>query len=80
MMDFLRKIRISAAHGENNFTMERGSFRYDQVISGKKDLLPVETVDRDNGFDLLFEANDQIFIFSVEKAERGRLRRLCGQP
>ncbi|MBO5994483.1 MAG: hypothetical protein J6Q41_03095, partial [Firmicutes bacterium] len=65
MLDFLREIRVSAAHGRNDFTMTRGSFRYDQEISGKTDLTLLKTIEKDEGFDLVFEASDQEFVFSV---------------
>ncbi len=69
MFDYLRKTRISAAHGINDFTMTRGSFSYDQEITDKTELSLKEAIDTADGFELIFEASDEKFRLSVEKNE-----------
>ncbi|MCR4709568.1 MAG: alpha-glucosidase [Clostridiales bacterium] len=73
MLDFLREIRVSAAHGVNNFTMTRGSFRYDQDISDRRSLSLLKTIEKNEGFDLVFGASDEEFVFSVGK-ENGLIK------
>ena len=38
LLDQIRQIRISIGYGENQFTMERGSFRYDEEFVYRKEL------------------------------------------
>ena len=67
MIDKLRNIRISVASGENHFTMKRGSFIYDQSITGQKALELKASTEKETGYELIFDENGSSYIFSVER-------------
>ena len=49
-----KKAGLTVGHGRNNFTMNRGSFRYNTKVSDRQKLVKEVTEDLEGGFSLLF--------------------------
>ena len=67
LKDF-KNLELSVAHGENDFTMSRGSFSYKQKFDGKKALKVVSKREDPDGLYFKFEGDHEIVI--KEKNEK----------
>ena len=63
MMNWIKEVRISAAHGEAAFPMERGSFLYDDSITQKSELALTEEAGTSGGW----------ILSDMQGMEQGRL-------
>ena len=67
MIDNLKKIKITAATGENHFVMDRGCFTYDQKTTNPEVLSFVGTNDTASGFESRYEAGNDGFAIKAER-------------
>ncbi len=74
MLDRLRKTELKVSFGENNFTMRRGSFRYREKVRDKSDLPMKKNIEKENGFDLIFEDGARRCTMTVEEQEDGLIK------
>ena len=65
MIDNLKKIKITAASGENHFVMDRGCFTYDQETTNPEVLSFIGTNDTTSGFESRYEAGDEKFVIKA---------------
>ena len=70
MIDNLKKIKITAASGENHFVMDRGCFTYDQETTNPEVLSFIGTNDTTSGFESRYEAGDEKFVIKAEHRNR----------
>jgi len=66
LIDNLKKIKITAASGENHFVMDRGCFTYDQETTNPEVLSFIGTNDTTSGFESRYEAGDEKFVIKAE--------------
>ncbi len=72
LLELWRAAELTVGKGQNNFTMNRGSFRYRKKINEKKKLVKDGVEETENGFNVLFHDNNgSVCILKVvKKAER----------
>lgn len=68
MINNLKKIKITAAVGENHFVMERGCFTYDQKTTNPEELSLIGTEDTASGFESRYETGNETFIIKAENS------------
>ncbi len=68
LKDFM-DLELTVANGENNFTMNRGSFSYEQKIRNKKKLKLISKQEESDSIDFKFEGDHEIIV----KDDNGRI-------
>lgn len=67
MMNRLRETKLQVSVGENRFTMKRGSFRYREKERDRAELPAKEIIEKEKGFDLIFENGARRCMLSAEE-------------
>lgn len=67
MINNLKNITICGGVGKNNFTMERGSFKYKQTVCKMSEFKRTRLDEHPDGFNISFEHDGQNFNFVLEE-------------